>query len=74
MAYDIVWDTVTQIDPVSKLDVTNNDAMVSRGNTRNNESAENEGHRTIRHSALMVAVGLAVLWFFGGYIFKNTRI
>lgn len=73
MAYDIVWDTVTTIDPVSKLDVSNTDAKVT-GVSRTRENAENEGHRTVRHAALTVAVSLAVLWFFGGVIFKNVKI
>jgi hypothetical protein len=73
MAYDIVWDTVTTIDPVSRLDVSNTDAKVT-GLSRNTEHAENEGHATVRHSALTVAVALAVLWFFGGFFFKNARI
>lgn len=73
MAYDIVWDTVTTIDPVSRLDVANTDAKVT-GISRATDHAENEGHATVRHAALTVAVGLAVLWFFGGFIFKNVRI
>lgn len=73
MAYEIVWDTITEIDPVSQLDVSNRDAKVT-GLSRNTDNAENEGHRTVRHAALTVAVALAVLWFFGGVIFKNVRI
>ena len=73
MAYEVQWDTVTTVSPYSTLDVSNNDAK-PRTVLSGSESKENEGMETVRHSALTVAISLAVLWFFGTVLFKNVRL
>lgn len=76
MAYEILFDA-PQVSGVVGLDVStqdpeNNDALkvksVSMGQNKS------KGRETVEHMALIVALTLGVLWFFGTTILKDARL
>jgi hypothetical protein len=72
MAAEVIWD-MSSVNPVSGFDVSTNEPTAPK--TPALPLAEkHDGDETVRHAALTVALSLAVLWFFGAFLFKNVRI
>jgi hypothetical protein len=75
MAIEVVFDQPQNSTYLTNLDVSTSQPVSDKVPAGSASKAEaNEGSETVRHSALMVLAGLALLWFFGARIFKNARI
>lgn len=79
MAYEVLLDQPT-ISGVVGLDVSTQDPEVM--NSVKTQAAKNSeltnrkpaGMETVEHMALIVAVTLGVLWFFGTTLLKDARL
>ena len=76
MAIEVVFDAPANSTYLTNLDVSTSQPVPDKVATAANTSkAEmHDGDDTARVSALVVFAALALLWFFGGYLFKNARI
>ena len=75
MAIEVLFDAPQNSAYVSGLDVATTQPAADRVSTGAASKAEkHSGDDTVTASAVIVFVGLALLWFFGGYLFKNARI
>lgn len=80
MAYEIIMDSVTP-DQVTGLDVgtqqpqpvltPDGDTVMSK---KISMSQKPSGRETVEHMALIVALTLGVLWFFGTTLLKDARL
>lgn len=79
MAYEVLLDQPV-ISGVVGLDIATQDPAAN--NSVNTQAAKNAdvakttpaGMSTVRHMALIVAIGLGVLWLFGTTLMKDARI
>jgi len=78
MAYEVLLDQPT-ISGVVGLDVSTQDPEVM--NSVKTQAAKNvvgsrkaDGMETVEHMALIVALTLGVLWFFGTTLLKDARL
>lgn len=75
MAIEVVFDTPQNSTYLTNLDVSTSQPVADKVAAANTSKAEqHDGDDTARVSALVVFAALALLWFFGGYLFKNARI
>ena len=77
MSIEVIFDTPSNSTYLNNLDVSTSQpvsdkAAVSASVTSKTE--KHDGNETVTVSAVIVFVGLALLWVFGGYVFKNARI
>jgi hypothetical protein len=80
MAYEIIMDSV-QVSPIVGLDVATqqpqpvlSDDGDSITSSKVSTSQKPSGMETVEHMALIVALTLGVLWFFGTTLLKDARI
>lgn len=76
MAYEILFDAPS-VSGVVGLDVTTNEpdngeTLVTK--TVSVSQKKPSGRETVEHMALIVALTLGVLWFFGTTILKDARL
>jgi len=76
MAYEILFDMPT-VSNIVGLDVTTNEP--DNGETlltskKVSMSQKPSGRETVEHMAIIVALTLGVLWFFGTTLLKDARL
>ena len=76
MAYDIVFD-VPQVSAVVGLDVAQSNPGLNVPKASVKETGEAkaaDGREVLQHAALVVALGLGVLWLAGSTVLKDARL
>jgi hypothetical protein len=80
MAYEIIMDNVAP-STVTGLDIATEQpqpVLTEDGNTITSKkvsmSQKPSGRETVEHMALIVALTLGVLWFFGTTLLKDARL
>jgi small neutral amino acid transporter SnatA (MarC family) len=76
MAIEVIFDTAQNSSYLNNLDVSTSQPVADKIGAASvtSKAEKHEGNETVNVSAVIVFVCLALLWLFGGYVFKNARI